>query len=82
MATHYDIKSSIIQMMLSFHGLNNKDSYKHLNEFLEICSTIKMQGFTEDALRMRLFPFSLKEKVKYWFNSLKANSVTSWSQLQ
>jgi hypothetical protein len=70
---NYEIKSSIIQMLPSFYGLNNEDPYKHIDEFLEICSTIKMHGFTEDTLRMRLFPFSLKDKT---------NIVTSWTQMQ
>jgi hypothetical protein len=81
-AAHYEIKSSIIQMLPSFYGLNNEDPYKHLDEFLEICTTIKMQNFSEDALKMRLFPFSLKDKAKYWLNSLEPNSITSWAQIQ
>jgi hypothetical protein len=48
-AAQYEIKSSIIQMLPSFYGFNNEDSYKHLDEFLEICSTIMMQDFLEDA---------------------------------
>jgi len=79
---NYEIKSSIIQMLPSFYGLNNEDPYKHIDEFLEICSTIKMHGFSEDALRMRLFPFSLKEKAKHWLKSLEPNIVTSWTQMQ
>jgi hypothetical protein len=39
-------------------------------------------GFIVDELRMRLFPFSLKERVKHWFHSLAPNSITSWAQLQ
>jgi len=78
----YEIKSSIIQMLPSFYGLNNEDPYKHIDEFLEICSTIKMHGFSEDALRMRLFPFSLEDKAKHWFKSLEHNIVTSWTQMQ
>jgi hypothetical protein len=54
-AVHYEIKSSIIRMLPSFFGLNNEDPYKHHDEFLEICTTIKMQNFSEDALKMRLF---------------------------
>lgn len=64
-ATQYEIKSSIIQMLPSFYGLNNEDPYKHLDEFLEICSTFKIPNFTDDALRLRLFPFSLKDKAKH-----------------
>ena len=76
-AAHYELKSSIIQMLPSFYGLSNEDPYKHLDEFLEICTTIKLQNFSEDALKMRLFPFSLKDKAKYWLNSLEPNSITS-----
>jgi len=36
--------------------------YKHLGEFLEICSTIEMHNFSEDALKMRLYPFHSKIK--------------------
>jgi len=90
---NYEIKSSIIQMLSSFYGLNNEDPYKHIDEFLEICSTIKMHGFSEDALRMRLFPFSLKEKAKHWLKSLEPNvpigrtnqirkTIISFSQLE
>ena len=64
-ATHYEIKSSIIQMLPSFYGLSNEDPYKHLDEFLEICFTVKIQNFTDDALKMTLFPFSLKDKAKH-----------------
>jgi hypothetical protein len=79
---NYEIKSSIIQMLPSFYGLNDEDPYKYLDEFLEICSTIKLHGFSEDALRMRLFPFSLMDKAKHWIKSLEANIVTSWTQMQ
>ena len=64
-ASHYEIKSTTIQMLPSFYGNTNKDPYKHLDEFLEIYSTMKIQNFTDDALRLTLFPFSLKDKAKY-----------------
>lgn len=81
-AAHYEIKSSTIQMLPPFHGLTHDDPYKHLNEFLEICSTVRIQNFTNEALMLRLFPFSLKDKAKHWLNSLPANSITTWDQLQ
>ena len=64
-ASHYEIKSTTIQMLPSFYGNANEDPYKHLDEFLEICSTVKIQNFSDDALRLTLFPFSLKDKAKY-----------------
>ena len=61
-ANHYNIKSSIIQLLPSFYALNNENSYKRLDEFLEVCSTMKIPNFSEDALRLTLFSFSLKDK--------------------
>ena len=41
-AAQYEIKSSTIQMLLSFYENTNEDPYKHLDEFLEICLTVKI----------------------------------------
>ena len=78
----YEIKFSIIQMLPSFYGLTNEDPYKHLDEFLEICSTVKIQNFSDDALRLKLFPFSLKDKAKHWLNSLDSITISTWDHLQ
>ena len=62
LTSHYKIKSTTIQMLPSFYENINEDPYKHLDEFLEICSTIKIQNFIDDALRLILFSFHLKIK--------------------
>jgi len=61
---HFEIKSGFIQMLPLFYGLSTEDPYMHLDEFIETCSTIRLHNFSEDTLRMRLFPFSLKDKAK------------------
>jgi len=53
----------------------------HIASFLEKCHTIKMNGVSNDAIRLRLFPFSLKDKAKYWLLNLNANSFTTWDGL-
>ncbi|XP_010246769.1 PREDICTED: uncharacterized protein LOC104589977 [Nelumbo nucifera] len=65
-ALQYEIKSSTIQMLPSFYRNLSEDPYKHIDEFLEICSTVRIQNFNDDALRLTLFPFSLKDKAKHW----------------
>jgi hypothetical protein len=82
MVAQYEIKSSTIQMLPFFLGLDNPDPYEHLEKFLKVCSTIKLNGFSKDALKMRLFPFSLKEQAKHWFNSLGSSAITSWVRMQ
>ena len=33
-------------------------------------------------MRLKLFPFTLKDKAKLWFNSLRSQSIRSWLELQ
>jgi hypothetical protein len=81
-ATHYEIKPSTIKSIPTFLGLTHENPYDFLSEFQTICSTIQLAGFTEDALKMRLFVFTLKDRAKHWFQSLEPNSISSWHQLQ
>ncbi|KAL6547860.1 hypothetical protein OROHE_009565 [Orobanche hederae] len=80
-ATHFELKPSIIQLLPSFYGLEREDPYMHVKEFLDICSTFRFQNFSEESVKLRLFPFSLKDKAKVWLNSLQAKTITSWDQL-
>ncbi|KAK8926051.1 hypothetical protein KSP39_PZI018317 [Platanthera zijinensis] len=81
---NFEIKSSVIQMIqnaVQFDGQPDEDPNNHLSNFLEICDTFKINGVTDDAIRLRLFPFSLKSKAKAWLLSLPRGSITSWAEL-
>jgi len=76
----FELKHSLIQMLLSFSGLESENPFRHVDAFLEICSTVFLNNISDDALRLRLFPFSLKDKAKAWLDT-KIN-ITTWDQLQ
>ena len=57
-------------MLPSFYENINEDPYKYLDEFLEIYFMVKIQNFTDDALRLILFSFSLKDKAKHWLGTI------------
>jgi len=80
-ATHFELKPSVIQLLPSFHGLEREDPYLHIKEFLDICSTFRFQNFNDESIRLRMFPFSLKDKAKAWLNSLPAGSISTWDEL-
>ena len=46
-----------------------------------MCDTVKYNGVSDDAIRLKLFPFSLKEKAKHWLILEPPDSITSWDDL-
>ncbi|KAF7800716.1 DNA-directed DNA polymerase [Senna tora] len=54
---------------LGVHPLKHPNN--HILNFLEICDAFKHNGVSDDAIRLRLFPFSLRDKAKVWLQSLQ-----------
>ena len=81
---NFEIKSSIIQMVQNNHfgGLQGEDPYAHILAFLNVCATFKTNRVTDDAIRLRLFSFSVKKKAQLWLASLLSESITTWDQLK
>jgi len=65
-ASHFNFKSDIIQLLPSFHGLDLENPYLHLKEFAEVCNTSNDSNCSMNTIRLKLFPFSLKDKAKTW----------------
>ena len=82
-SNNFELKMAVIQLVQStykFGGLPNNDPKKHAS-FLEICDTQKYNGISIEAVRLMLFPFSLKDKAKNWFYSLPRESISSWDEM-
>ncbi|XP_027156543.1 uncharacterized protein LOC113757463 [Coffea eugenioides] len=65
-ANNFEIKPSLIQMVQQsqYGGNATEDPNSHLSTFLEIYDTIKFNGVSDDAIKLQLFPFSLRDKAK------------------
>ncbi|KAL5545248.1 hypothetical protein UlMin_009032 [Ulmus minor] len=64
-----------------FGGMSKDDPNAHIAYFLEVCDLYKINGVSEDAIRLRVFPFSLRDRAKEWLNSLPPGSITTWDEL-
>jgi len=53
----------------------------HLRKFLAKCDTIKINGVPTDAIRLRLFPFSLRDRASDWLQNEEPNSFTTREML-
>ena len=71
----------MIQNSVQFHGLSSEDLNLHIAYFLDICDMFRVNGVPVDAIRLRLFIFSLKDRTREWLNSLLAGSISDWITL-
>jgi hypothetical protein len=80
-ATHFDLKPHVIQLLPSFHGLDNENPSGHVKKFKDICATFKFQNFSEESVHLSLFLFSLHDRARAWLDSNTPGSITSWESL-
>nr|GEV06276.1 reverse transcriptase domain-containing protein [Tanacetum cinerariifolium] len=83
-ATNFGLKNDMIQQVQNscqFHGLPGDDANKHLDKFLHVTQSIKVNGVTDDALRLYLFPHSLTHHATAWFDRLPRNSINTFEQM-
>ncbi|GKE09076.1 reverse transcriptase domain-containing protein [Tanacetum coccineum] len=65
-----------------FEGILRTDPHDHIREFLAICDMFKYGETQSEAVKLLIFPFSLCDKAKVWFNELNEESITSWDQVR
>nr|GEU69546.1 reverse transcriptase domain-containing protein [Tanacetum cinerariifolium] len=83
-AMNFGLKNDMIQQVQNscqFHGLLGDDAKKNLDKFLHVTQSIKVNGVTDDALRLYLFPHSLTHHATSWFDRLSKNSINTFEQM-
>ncbi|GJW75206.1 reverse transcriptase domain-containing protein [Tanacetum coccineum] len=82
-ATNFGLKNDMIQQVQNscpFRGPGD-DANKHLDKFLHVTQSMKVNGVSDDALRLYLFPYSLQHRAAEWFDRLPRNSITTFDQM-
>jgi hypothetical protein len=66
---NFEIKTGLTTMVQAspFCGKANEVASAHLQQFLELCCTFVIKGVSQDAIWLRLFPFSHLGRAKQWF---------------
>ena len=76
------VKPYLVPLLPTFHGMESENPYSHMREFEEVCNTFKEEIVTMDLMRLKIFPFTLKDKSKFWLNSLRPRSIRNWTEMQ
>ena len=81
---YFELKPRLIQMVQNicqFGGFPNDDPNEHIVSFHEICDTQRINGVSMEVIKLKLFPFSLKDDAKTWFNSLSKSTIAIWDYM-
>ena len=73
-APHVEIKQGLLAILPNFRGLENENTYVHVRAFEEVISSFYAQHVIE-IVKLRFFPFSLKDKARGWLYTLKPRSI-------
>ncbi|GKD08182.1 hypothetical protein Tco_1187867, partial [Tanacetum coccineum] len=76
-ATNFELKNDMIQQVQNlcpFRGPGD-DANKHLDKFLHVTQSMKVNEVSDDALCLYLFPYSLQHRAAEWFDHFPRNSI-------
>ncbi|GJV63716.1 reverse transcriptase domain-containing protein [Tanacetum coccineum] len=81
---NFVINSTYLKMIWEnkFDGYLWADPHDHIRKFLAIYNMFRYGETQSEAVKLLIFPFSLCDEAKTWFNELKEESITSWEQMR
>ena len=71
----------MLQTVGQFSGMATEDPHMHLRLFMEVCDSFKLPRVSDEALRLKLFPYSLRDRARAWLNLLPSDSIATWNDL-
>ncbi|KAG9458347.1 hypothetical protein H6P81_002855 [Aristolochia fimbriata] len=83
--SNFEIKPQILSMIQNnyqFGGLSHEDPNEHIEKFIKICDTFRFKDVTNEAVWLRIFPFTLRDRAKNWYHTLPPESIQTWDELQ
>ncbi|GJT84582.1 reverse transcriptase domain-containing protein [Tanacetum coccineum] len=81
---NFVINSTHLKMIWKnkFDGYLRTDPHDHIREFFAIYDMFKYGETQSKAVKLLIFPLSLCNKAKTWFDELYEESITSWEQMR
>ncbi|XP_019244373.1 PREDICTED: uncharacterized protein LOC109224241 [Nicotiana attenuata] len=83
-ASTFKVEHGLILMLKAegfFRNSTDDDPTQHLRNFLGVCAMHKQNNVSDDALRLRVFKYSLAGDAMRWLQNLPPNSIRSWPEL-
>ena len=78
-ANNFELITMVQQQQ--FTGHPTEDPNEHLGRFLRMANTVKLNRVRPEVIKSHLFPFSLRDTVATWYESLLYGSFDTWEEL-
>ena len=84
LATSYELRPRLVEMVQnhSFLGKEDENPYLHLRDFEQTCDCLHIEGMSDETLRWKLFPFSLKGRARIWYDRTVESKQGDWGSLR
>ena len=81
-ANNFELKLALITMVQQnqITGRPTEDPNEHLGRFLRMANIVKLNGVRPEVIKLHFFPFSLRDIVATWYESLPYGSVDTWEE--
>ena len=76
---NFELKPTLITMVQHHQltGHPSEDPNEHLGRFMRVANTVKLNGVRPYVIKLQLFPFSFRDVVATWFDSLLVGLVNT-----
>ena len=64
-----EINAALLNLVMKdqFSSLPSEGAASHLNNFIDLCNMQNEKDVDNDIVKLKLFPFSLRDRAKTWF---------------
>nr|GEU62039.1 reverse transcriptase domain-containing protein [Tanacetum cinerariifolium] len=83
LAENFEIKTNLLQLVQAnkFHGFESENPHTHISNFKRMTATLKYRDVPNDAIKLMLFPYSLEDVARIWYEKELPNSIITWDDL-
>nr|GEX75103.1 reverse transcriptase domain-containing protein [Tanacetum cinerariifolium] len=83
LAENFEIKTNLLQLVQAnkFHSRENDNPHTHISNFKRMTTTLKYRDVPNDAIKLMLFPYSLKDRARIWYEKEPPNLILTWEDL-
>jgi len=78
---NYELKGVYYNQLPAFHGLPNEDPLIFMRSFYSVVENFSRNGLSNEQLRLRCFPYTLKDRASAWWLAIPAGTLNSWSEI-